>query len=114
MDAKKQLAYEIIKKYWSNNDAKNAQNVFEDRFQKKTYESAVEIILPLQSYTIIDLITHLDKSTSRSQARTLIDSGALTINGIKITDQKKIIQPQEDNNSIIKIGKHRIFKIFFN
>lgn len=112
MTLKKAMAHGIITAFWSKEEADTAQQQFEQLFQKQDYSQAQSVVLDNAYDTelwLIDLMRKLDTTLSSSQARRLIESGAVYLNQEKITDTKHmlLIKP----GIIIKIGKHRIFKI---
>lgn len=105
-DIKMILAEEIVKIYWSENQAKKAKEYFIKVFQKK--ELPVEIIeKQVRSYNLIDILVEMGLASSRSEARRLISQ-----KGIKVNEQ--VI---EDENLVLKIGdlvskgKREFFKI---
>jgi tyrosyl-tRNA synthetase len=112
MDLKKQMAFEIIKKYWSEDDARVAKEQFEKLFQQKDYSVAQEINLSNDldnPIWIVDLLKLLNAVKSSSDAKRLIESGAVKINDNAILDFKEQITWK--SGDIIKCGKHKIFKI---
>ncbi len=88
-----------------------AQQKFQELFQKKDFTNAEAIdINTLQNpISIIELLKKLDAAKSSSEASRLITSGAVHIDGQKITDFKAIINLKTGMR--IKIGKHRFFKV---
>ncbi|MFA5306696.1 MAG: tyrosine--tRNA ligase, partial [Candidatus Babeliales bacterium] len=46
MELKKTLAFTIIKRFWSADEAQNAQQQFEALFQQRDYSAAQEVLLP--------------------------------------------------------------------
>lgn len=111
IENKKNLAYLILKRYWSNDDAEKGKLSFEDKFQNKKYDTANIVNLDKNNYLIIDLIIILDNSLSRSEVRRLLSAGAISINDEKILSDKLNIDLKI--NDIIKVGKHKIYKINF-
>jgi tyrosyl-tRNA synthetase len=109
IEAKKNLAYEVIKKYWSEKEAIEEKKIFEEIFQENIFENATVFNCDKNKYNIIDLIVLIDTKLSRSETRRLIESGAVSINKNKILDHKFIYNIID--NDFIKIGKHRIYKI---
>jgi len=106
MILKKLLAFEITKDIKGEQEARNAQEYFENIFQKKNLNTNIPIKTVKQNnIDILDLIVQCKIANSRSQAKRLVEQNAVTINGEKITDWNKNIQL--DNGSIIlKCGKH--------
>ena len=112
MELKKQLAHDIIVKFWSKTDAASALSSFEELFQKKDYSHAATISLPEgtpQELRIIDLLKLLNAIPSLAQGRRLIEDGAVAIDYQKITDPKQQIAWK--TGTIVKVGKHRFYKI---
>jgi len=109
---KKQLAYGIIKKFWSNEEADQAQQQFEELFQKKNYTHAQEFkidIWPTESITILELIKMLKACPSVSEARRLIEAGAVSVDEQKIIDPKELVVVKRD--MVVRVGKHRFYKL---
>ena len=106
MILKKLLAFEITKDIKGEQEAKNAQEYFENIFQKKNLNTNIPIkTIKQNNINILDLIVQCKITNSKSQAKRLVEQNAVTINGEKITDWNKNIQL--DNGSIIlKCGKH--------
>jgi len=112
MELKKQMAHAIIAKFWSLQDADTAQQQFEALFQKKDYSAADEIELPKDFANpcwIVDLLKTLNAISSSSEARRLIESGAVKIDEEPVTDFKAEVPLYA--GMIIKVGKHKIYKI---
>lgn len=112
MDAKKEMAYKVVSKYWSDDDAKIGQQTFEKLFQKKDYSAAQEV--ELQSDTanpiwIVDLLRALGAIKTSSDARRLIGDGAVKIDGRVVSDFKEEVNWQL--GMVIKVGKHRIYQV---
>ncbi len=109
---KKLMAYEIVKKYWSENDAEKAQENFINLFQKKDYSAAQEILIQKNAENplwIVDLLKLLNVIKTSSEAKRLIEEGAIKIDEEIISDFKAKINWK--SGMIIKAGKHKIFKI---
>lgn len=110
MDLKKQMAFEIVKKFWSESLAQQAQASFEQLFQKKDYSVATEVDLADKAdIWIVDLLKKLDVAKTSSDCKRLIESGAVKLDDTTIADFKAILRLQD--GMILKAGKHKIFKI---
>lgn len=112
MELKKDMAYEIIVRFWSEEDAVEARRNFEALFQEKDYSQAQEVSLPKNSQNpiwIVDLLKLLGAINTSSEAKRLIESKAVSIDGSVVDEFKKEISWQA--GTIIKVGKHRIYKI---
>jgi len=112
MGLKKDLAQEIIAKYWSEGEAKAARENFESLFQKKDYSKAQEVKVPadVPSHVwIVELLKILEAVKTSSEAKRLIEAGAVSIDGEHIKDFKAEIE--WSSGMVIKVGKHRIYKL---
>lgn len=112
MKLKKTLASGIVERFWSKKEATEALQNFEAMFQKGDYSQAAEVATTLDlnnKIWIVDLLKDLGAIKTSSEAKRLIDSGSILINDVAIADFKYThkIEP----GSIIKVGKHRIYKI---
>ena len=112
MEIKKEIAHDIVAKFWSKEAADFAQQQFEALFQKKDYSQATPVILPITTpheLWIVDLLKLLDAVKSSSEARRLIEAGAVKIDDAAITDFKATISWKD--GITVKVGKHRIYQI---
>ena len=109
---KKLLAYAIVDRFWSRRGAEEGQSSFEAISQQKDYSHAQEFVMessPDASIWVVDLLKLLGAIKSSSEARRLIESGAILIEGERIADFKATISWR--NGTIVKIGKHRVYKL---
>jgi tyrosyl-tRNA synthetase len=115
MALKKQMAFDIIEKYWSRDEAARAQERFELLFQEKDYEQASPVCLPegtANPLWIIELLKLLGAIESTSQGIRLIEEGAVRINDAKVKDFKETIH--WNTGMTIRVGKHRIYRLAQN
>ena len=112
MDLKKQLAFKIIARFWSEQEAHDAQQNFEQLFQKKDLSQAQEFVLAStvsETLSIIELVKLLDPSLSNSEIRRLILANAISLDEQKCTDPKAIITLTV--GLVVRVGKHRFYKL---
>lgn len=112
MGLKKDMAHDIIAKFWSPEEAKAAQASFEALFQKHDYSAAKEVALPKSTPNpiwIVDLIKTLTGINSSSEIKRLIESKAVLIDDEPITDFS--VKIKYADGMIVKVGKHKIYKI---
>ena len=112
MELKKDMAHEIILRFWSNEQAIKARETFADLFQKKDYSKAEEVSLPKgtpQTLWIVDLLKLLEAVETSSQAKRLIEANAVHLDDNPVTDFKAEVSWHA--GSIIKVGKIRIYKL---
>ena len=113
MDLKKQMAFEIVAQFWSEKDAQAGQDNFAALFQKKDYSQAKEVSVPAdlkkEPVWVVQLLRELGAVQSSSEAKRLIQSGAVQVNDDKVTDFQLKIDVVDE--MVVKVGKHRIYKI---
>jgi tyrosyl-tRNA synthetase len=105
MTLKKRLAREIITQLYSPEAAAEAEAHFEKTVQRK--EMPEEIALGTKSgKSLQDYLVENQLAKSRSEARRLIDQGAVYINSERVEDANYTVR--KDN--IIRVGKRRYIK----
>ncbi len=112
MNLKKEIAHAIVALFWSAQEADSAQQQFESLFQKKDLSQAQEVALPAGTANplwIVDLLKTINAVTSSSEVKRLIESKAIEIDGITVSDFKALITWQ--SGMVLKVGKHRIYKL---
>lgn len=112
MDAKKNMAFGIIKAFWSEAQAHAAQENFEAVFQKKDYSQGKAVKLPVgfgNPAWIVSLLRQIKAVQSSSEAKRLIEAGAVSIDGHIVQEFKAEVSWQ--HGTTIKVGKHRIYTL---
>ena len=112
MALKKQMAHDIVALFWSKEEAQRAEKQFEEIFQKKDYSHAQEFSLPGNTPNpiwIVELLNILGVTQNSSQAKRLIEGKAIMIDDQIIAEFKAVISWKP--GTIIKAGKHTIFKL---
>jgi tyrosyl-tRNA synthetase len=109
-EVKKIIGFNIVKRYWGEDEAKKAKEKFEILFEKKEIAKDLPVLkLKNKKINIIDLILLTGALKSKSEAKRLIEQGGFKINNEQIKDIKKELVLE--GGEIIKIGKHKFFKI---
>jgi tyrosyl-tRNA synthetase len=108
-DIKRELARKIVEIYHSENLAKKAEENFDKIFIKKDIPEDIPEVKLDKDTLIVDVLTLYELVTSKSEARRLIDQGAVKINDQKCIDRDQIIK--KDESIVIKVGKRRFLKI---
>lgn len=112
-DAKLELAFEIVKIYHGEEDAKKAREYFVNTFSKREIpENIAEIKIDTETISLVDFLVLSGNATSKSDARRKIEQGGVEISGEKITDSK-IFLDKSFNKKTVKIGKIGFAKIKF-
>ncbi|BAI79625.1 tyrosyl-tRNA synthetase [Deferribacter desulfuricans SSM1] len=108
MEVKKALAAEIVTRFHSTNDAKEAREKFEKLFSKKEIPDDLPEYTLEKGLKLIDIIKNINFVSSNSEIRRLASQGAIYINGNRVEDIYKII---EDEEFVLKVGKKKFAKI---
>lgn len=106
---KERLAFEIVKRYHGEKAAQNALERFEKLFSKKEIpEDVPQLKLPKKEMNVLELLVAAGIS-SKSEARRLLGQNAVELDGARKNNPLETIRPR--GGEILKIGKHRFFKI---
>lgn len=111
MDLKKRLAFEIVKMYHSEKDAKNAEKYFKEVFQKRQLpegDIAVYSIKPAEKQDIIKILTASGLVSSNSEVKRLINQGGIDIDGFTLNE---FLTDKVKDGTIIRAGKKKFVKI---
>jgi len=109
---KVKLAKEIVARFYSTDEANNAEKEFENIFKKKELPHEMpqfNVKWNNEKMWVCHLIKEIGFSKSSSEAVRLIRQGAVSINGEKITDSD--LQMEKKDTFILKIGKKRFARI---
>ena len=107
-DAKLNLAEIIVKQYYGKAKAKDEKTEFERTFSKKDLPENIPIyrIKMQEKPTIVKTLMDCGFAKSGNEVRRLIQQGAISINGKKITQENTTIE-----EGVLKAGKHKFIKI---
>ncbi|HUS60246.1 MAG TPA: tyrosine--tRNA ligase [Nevskiaceae bacterium] len=110
MEAKKQLAREVVSLYHSPKQAQKAQEEFEKVFQKQKLPTKIPVFKTKKtSWSLINLLVESKLIPSKSEAKRLVRQGAVEINKQKTTDPKAKIKIKDC--MIIRVGKRKFIKL---
>jgi len=112
MEAKKNLAKEIVVQYHGKKASDKAQAGFEKTFQKRDpFTGMVATEHPADDLSLVGTLTNIAivGISSKSEGRRLIEQGGVTVNGVKISDINYRLEP--DKEYCIKAGKTRFIKL---
>jgi tyrosyl-tRNA synthetase len=107
MTLKKRLAVELVAQLYNREQAVKADEHFTNVFQKREMPEEIAEIEVAVDEDIRDIITRANIAKSRSDAGRLLQQGAISIDGVKITSGKTAYQ----DGNIIKVGKHHFIKV---
>ncbi|WP_244248416.1 S4 domain-containing protein [Flavobacterium foetidum] len=116
MKIKKLIAKNIITQYHDAEKADEAEEFFVNQFQNKNLDvkSFVPVLISTlenesDKIALIDLCASLKNEITKSANRRLIESGAVQVNNVKITNPYESIALQKETK--IKIGKRSFYEL---
>lgn len=113
MNAKKELAAEIVDYYYEVGTGLNERNKFEERFSKNKIPDDIETThLDAQELKLLDFLTSVEFIKTNGEGRRLIKQNALKINFTTHTEETLLLESGKEY--VIKLGKLRMIKIVTN
>jgi tyrosyl-tRNA synthetase len=110
MEAKMQLAREIVSIFHSDEAATQAEAHFKKVFQKRELPSEMPTHRPGDSeLNIIDLLVATDLAKSKSEARRLIQQGGVRLDGEKVGSIELMVSVKD--GVILQVGKRRFVRL---
>ena len=82
--------------------------------QRKQPVDAEEAVIPASlgdDISLAHLIAELNLAKSNSDARRLMDAGAVSLDGEKVANSKVILSKDELVGKVLKVGKHQFRKL---
>ena len=120
---KEKLASVIVGDLYDKKCAKEAKKTFDAKHTPgKSLEERIKDVKPDikkisasqlkgNKIWICQLLTNIGATESNSEARRLIEQGAVYIDNKKITDPKDEIGLSKENNTLVKVGKRKYYEI---
>lgn len=109
-DAKMKLAEEVVSIHHSPDKAQKARGAFERVFQKGNDPKDAPLkTLPYKKEKLYQILTDAELTESNTEARRLIEDGAVEVGGTTITDPYTEISLDEE--VLVRVGKHRFARI---
>ena len=112
LEAKLQLAQELVSRYHGGEEAKKARHGFDQKFRKREFPKDLKeftIYGKASTIPIIGLLTQAELVPSRSKAKRLIQNGAVDIDGKKVTNIDALIPA--GRTYAVKVGKKRFASV---
>jgi tyrosyl-tRNA synthetase len=117
-EAKKVAAFEITKLVHGEEEAIKAQEAANALFNGQgSLDNMPTVNLDCENNSLVDAIILTKIAPSKSQARTLISQGAISLNDEKIMDINYVLQEKDFNEegyAILKKGKKIFYKLILN
>jgi tyrosyl-tRNA synthetase len=108
-EAKAELAKALVSLFYGSKAADEEASEFDRIFRdKQNPEKPDELKLAFEPIWIVDLLKKAGAAETSGDARRLLEQGAVSIDGIKITDPKLQITPE--NNALLRAGKKKFVK----
>lgn len=114
MDAKQQLAAELVARFHGSENANKAAADFVQRFQRRELPSELETFTwtgAEPTIWICHVMREAGVAKSTSEARRLIAQGGVRLDGEKIEDVD--LQVSTQGEKILQVGRRRIIKVIF-
>ena len=109
-DQKRRLGMELVKLYYDEETAEKTIEEFDTIFIKKEIPDEIpEMSFEKDTMKLIEILTTGNLADSNSNARRLIEQGAVKIDGKKITDVN--LEIEIINGMIFKVGKKNFLKL---
>jgi tyrosyl-tRNA synthetase len=109
MEAKKQLAWEIVSIFDGDEAADKAAARFERVHQKRQLPQDMPERYLTAPENVVDIIAGADLARSKSQARRLVQQGAVRLDGEKIKDIDADITVEDE--AVLQVGKRRFLRL---
>lgn len=116
-DVKQRLAREIVALYHSQAAADEAHTYFVRTFsERKQPVEAEEVALPAEllsdgAVPIAALVATLGLAKSNSEARRLMQAGAVRLDEEKLTEPMAALSPDDLRGKVLRVGKHQFRKL---
>tara|TARA_B110000438_G_scaffold199784_1_gene191320 strand:- start:413 stop:1618 length:1206 start_codon:yes stop_codon:yes gene_type:complete len=108
-DVKRSLSRELVKLYYGEEASLSAEKHFDKVIVNKDIPDKIEEFILDQNIQLLDLIVTNDLTKSKSEARRMIEQGAVRIDGEKVIDVNRQIKVGE--KFILKVGKRKFLSI---
>ena len=109
-DIKRDLAKDLVERYYSSNQAKSAEAAFDQIFVKKDVPDNMPSYNLSSKVNLIDILLSEKLISSKGEGKRLINQNAVKVDGEVCTDISQVISPST-KDVIIKVGKRRFLRI---
>ncbi len=108
-EAKKELAMEIVRRFYNHEEAKKAREEFERVFSRHEIPEHIPEYEVKDEKNLIDILFEASIVASKSEAKRLVQQKAIEINGEKILDINFKVAPGKE--CIVKVGKRKFLRL---
>jgi tyrosyl-tRNA synthetase len=106
-DAKMRLASEIVAAFYGDEDARKAQQVFVDTFQKGSVPEDIPSFTNLAEFTLLDVLINTGMAASKSEARRLVEQKGVKFNGVVVENPSDHLEGE----GVLQVGKRHFIRI---
>jgi len=108
-EAKKELAMEIVRRFYNEDEAKKAKDEFERVFSRHEIPENIPEYEVKEEKNLVEILFEASIVASKSEAKRLIQQKAIEVNGEKILDINYKATPGKE--CIVKVGKRKFLKL---
>lgn len=111
-NTKRRLARELVALYHSREAARGAEEEFDRVFVRKDLPDEIpEHTVSAEGGTIgiIKLLTETGLVSSNNEARRMVDQGAVSVNGTRISDPNMLVDLER--SAVVKVGKRKFARV---
>ncbi len=107
-DVKMKLAWEIVDEFHGHGAADAAQEHFRAVFQRRELPPDMPVRELSEPINVVDLIFAAGMARSKSEARRLVQQGAVKLDGEPVTSIDTVVEPRE---AVLRVGKRRFLRL---
>jgi tyrosyl-tRNA synthetase len=108
--AKEEVAKAIIRRYHGDSAAEAAAESFRRVFtQREVPAEMPEVRVPAGAVSVASLVSLCVPDKSKGELKRLVEQGAVTVDGTKLTDPKAPVDPKD--GAVLKAGKLTFVRI---
>ncbi len=108
-DLKAELAHELVRRFHGRDAADGARAEFDRMFRRGGVPDEIETLLVPAGQSLFAVIADAGLTGSRAEARRLVQQGAVSLDGEKVSDPYRILK--EGADVLLKVGKRRFLKV---
>ena len=116
MEAKRELARSIIRDFYSERAAEEADAEFRRIFTDRQAPSDMELkqLPAVETLTVGKLLVICGLAPTNNEARRLIAQGAVSIDELRVDDVQATVNAGAGNAFVLKVGKRRFLRVAFD
>lgn len=109
--AKQDLAAGIVEDFHSRAAAASARERFEAVFARGAVPEDAPLRVLREPVPVLELLTSAGLAASRSQARRLLDQGAVSLDGNRVGRGLEVSPPAPGQEAVLRVGKRRFLRL---